>query len=72
MIIDCGYRTIPYESIVIDTEHNEYTDDWKLVAYTGKNHFTIKDNMSWDEAKWELRFIVDAYKRGEKVYEVKK
>ena len=73
MIIDCGFTTVPFEGSALDiSRDSQYsTDLWKLVAYVGDKKFTLKGHMSWDEAKWELRGIVDAYKQGEKIYEVK-
>jgi hypothetical protein len=73
MIIDCGHTTVPFEGTAIDiTRDSQYsTDRWRLTAYIGGDKFMLKGGMSWDEAKWELRGIVDAYEKGEKIYEVK-
>lgn len=72
MVINCKYTTIPFESSVLNIEDDRYsTGNHRLLAYIGSDKFIIKERMSWDEAKWELRGIVDAYERGEKIYEVK-
>ena len=72
MIIDCKYTTIPFESTALNIEDDRYSPgDYRLMAYVGGEKFTLKCRMSWDEAKGELRGIVDAYERGEKIYEVK-
>ena len=72
MIIDCEYMTIPFESAVLNIEDDRHSPgDFRLMAYIGSDKWIIKCRMSWDEAKWELRGIVDAYNRGEKFYEVK-
>lgn len=72
MIINCKYATIPFESSVLNIEDDRYSPgNYRLLAYIGSDKFIIKERMSWDEAKWELRGIVDAYEKGEKIYEVK-
>ena len=71
MIIDCRYTTIPFENTVLNIEDDRHPSDYKLMAYFGSDKWIVKERMSLDEAKWELRGIVDAYERGEKIYEVK-
>ena len=72
MIINCEHMTIPFESTVFNIEEDRYSPgDYRLMAYLGSDKWIVKSRMSWDEAKWELKGIVDAYERGEKIYEVK-
>lgn len=72
MIVNCEHMTIPFESTVFNIEEDRYSHgDYRLMAYLGSDKWIVKSRMSWDEAKWELKGIVDAYERGEKIYEVK-
>jgi hypothetical protein len=70
MIVDCKYMTVPFESAVFNVESDPFSaGDYRLIASVGGEKFALKSRMSWSEAKWELRGIVDAYERGEKIYE---